>query len=241
MKERSERHGGRLTLIVRMTFIYNKEKKGAAGVDRAMFAFGNEGEAMGTVTEWAGNAQLLMASAEQNLKVTSLPAAASMFMRRYGLFLAGHLAVFSKERRIWDGDPDKVEIVMGGGDGWPLLFRLKHENWISCGDEGADFLLNRMAEPVIQMIAKEAKLPAVISRENIFGYALWMYVHILKDTRDLALLPQYERFLRKQKPEEAMANFSRLTCCLYKEVPGCEKCPYCPLLKKKNCETAQTL
>lgn len=210
-------------------------------MDRAMFAFAEEGEAVGTVTDWTEHVQLLAASAGQRLKVTSLPAAASMFMRRYGLFLTGHLAVFSEERRIWNGNTDEIEIVIGSGDGWPLLFRLKHENWISCGDEGADRVLNHLAEPVIRTIAKEAKLPAMISRENFFGYALWMYVHILKDTRDLTLLPEFERFLRGQSPKDAMANFSRLTCCLYKEVPGCEKCPYCPLLKKKNCETAQTL
>ncbi|WP_050180364.1 hypothetical protein [Domibacillus robiginosus] len=210
-------------------------------MDRTMFAFAEEGKAIGTVKEWADHIQLLMASAEQDIKVTSLPAAASMFMRRYGLFLAGHLAVFSKERRIWNGDADEIEIVMGSGDGWPLLFRLKHENWVSCGDEGADLLISRLAEPIILHLSKKAKLPAMISRENIFGYVLWMYVHILNDTRDLALLPGFQRFLRGQSPQDAMANFSRLTCCLYKEVPGCEKCPYCPLLGKKNCETARTI
>lgn len=210
-------------------------------MDRSMFAFGNDGEKLGTVMEWAADVEILAASAQKSLQVTSLPAAASMFMRRYGLFIAGHLAVFSKERRIWDGSPDDVEILMGEGEGWPLLFRLKHENWVSCQDEGADLLLSRLVEPVISQITKSTKLPAIISRENIFGYVLWMYVHILNDTRDFALLPQFERFLQNQKPEEAMANFKRLTCCLYKEVPGCEKCPYCPLLGKKSCETARSL
>jgi ferric iron reductase protein FhuF len=57
-------------------------------------------------------------------------------------------------------------------------------------------ILERLVNPVIEALAVNAKLPPVISWENLFGYALWMYVNVLKETKDLRLLTGYERFLR---------------------------------------------
>ncbi|WP_046175963.1 hypothetical protein [Domibacillus indicus] len=210
-------------------------------MDLTMFTFTEGKIPAGTVFSWTKDIDILAASVKKGLGTDSLPVAASMFMRRYGLFIAGHLAVFSAERRIWTGTPDEIEVVIGEGEAWPILFQLSHQKWEKCGEEGAEKIAARLVDPVVKLLAKNARLPAVISRENIFGYVLWMYVHIVKDTRDLPLLKQYERFLQNRTPEEAMANFSRLTCCLYKEVPGCEKCSYCPLLKEKQCGTAKTL
>lgn len=210
-------------------------------MDLAMFKFTEGHEPIGTVRSWAENIQLLSESAQQDLGALTAPTAASMFMRRYGLFVAGHLAVFATERKVWTGSAAEVEIVIGEGEPWPVLFQLSHDRWEMCGDEGIEKLLERLVDPVVSLMAKNARLPAVISRENLFGYMLWMYVHVIEDTRDLSLLPQYERFLQKQSPEDAMANFKRLTCCLYKEVPGFDKCPYCPLLMEKQCETAKSM
>jgi hypothetical protein len=67
-----------------------------------------------------------MASAKKYLGLTSIPADASIFMRRYGLFVAGHLYVFSKERYIWNGGPADIDIVIVTGEPWPIFFQLKH-------------------------------------------------------------------------------------------------------------------
>jgi ferric iron reductase protein FhuF len=195
------------------------------------FKFIQNERASGTMNEWVHHTDILMASAKKHLGLTSIPAAASIFMRRYGLFITGHLYLFSKERRIWNGSPAVIDIVIDTGEPWPIFFQLKHNQWEPCGDEGAGLILERLVNPVIEALADNMKLPPVISRENLFGYALWMYVHILEDTRDLRLLKGYERFLQNKDPLEAMENYSRLTCCLYKEAPGCDKCPYCPLHK----------
>ncbi|WP_143331920.1 hypothetical protein [Domibacillus antri] len=204
------------------------------------FKFMKNEPASGTVYDWLSHIDTLTASAKAHLKVTSIPAAASLWMRRYGLFIAGHLYMFSKYRRVWNGTPDQIEMVAGSGEPWPLFFQLKHEEWEECDDGGAGLILDRLVNPVIELLAKNAKLSPIISRENLFGYALWMYVNVLEDADDLRLLKGYERFLQKKKPAEAMENFSRQTCCLYKEVPGCSKCPYCPLLKEKQCVISQS-
>ncbi|OMP66489.1 hypothetical protein [Domibacillus epiphyticus] len=200
------------------------------------FHFTENEPVSGTVHDWVHHIDTLTASAEAHLKLASIPAAASMWMRRYGLFITGHLYMFSKYRRVWNGTPAQVGIVIRSGESWPLFFQLNHEKWDQCDDDGARLILDRLVNPVIELLAKNAKLPPVISRENIFGYALWMYVNVLEDAGDLRLLREYERFLQKKGPAEAMQSYTRMTCCLYKEVPGCDKCPYCPMVKEKACE-----
>ncbi|HJB22872.1 MAG TPA: hypothetical protein H9946_01855, partial [Candidatus Jeotgalibaca pullicola] len=41
----------------------------------------------------------------------------------------------------------------------------------------------------------------------------------------------FKQYLQNEEPLEAMANYKRTTCCLLKELPDTEKCPYCPLNK----------
>jgi len=47
----------------------------------------------------------------------------------------------------------------------------------------------------------------------------------------------FKQYLNNQQALDAMANYKRLTCCLYKELPNTEKCPYCPLAKSKSTST----
>ena len=118
-------------------------------MDLAMFKFTEGREPIGTVRSWAENIQLLSESAQQDLGALTAPTAASMFMRRYGLFVAGHLAVFATERKVWTGSAAEVEIVIGEGEPWLVLFQLSHDRWEMCGDEGIEKLLERLVDPVV--------------------------------------------------------------------------------------------
>ena len=42
----------------------------------------------------------------------------------------------------------------------------------------------------------------------------------------------FKQYLQNEEALAAMANYKRTTCCLLKELPDTEKCPYCPLNRK---------
>ena len=115
-------------------------------------------------------------------------------------------------------------------------------------EEDIRFILERYGHPVVNYLSKRAKISKLILWENIWGYVLWMYSMILQENSpsaqyDLDVLLEdetwkpamrrspFKQYLKNQQALDAMANYKRTTCCLYKELPNTEKCPYCPLAK----------
>lgn len=173
--------------------------------------------------------------------------AASIFMRRYGFFIAAQLQLYSEYQLVWMGPLEDVQLHVDGGSikftVAPGLFKK-----INTREEALRFVLDYYGHPVVEYVSKLAKISKLILWENIWGYVIWMYTmliqnHSVNAQQDLdALLnddlwkPAMRRspfkvYLQNKNALEAMANYKRTTCCLLKEVPGTDHCPYCPLLK----------
>jgi ferric iron reductase protein FhuF len=173
--------------------------------------------------------------------------AASIYLRRYGFFIAAQLHLMSEHNIIWTGELDDISLVTNSDT---ILFSIPAKDFRHVQNRGADmrFILERYGHPVVTYFSKHAKISKLILWENIWGYVLWMYSMLLQENSpsaqyDLAVLladetwkpamrrSPFKQFIKNQEALDAMANYKRTTCCLYKELPNTEQCPYCPLAK----------
>ncbi|MEK4405683.1 MULTISPECIES: hypothetical protein [unclassified Sporosarcina] len=176
--------------------------------------------------------------------------ATSIYMRRHGFFIAAQLHLMSEHNLLWAGDLDDVSLFIENDTIFfsvpPAGFRLVQNR-----EKDIRFILETYGYPVVDYLSKRAKIAKLILWENIWGYVLWMYSMLLQENslfaqQDLDVLlddeawkpamrrSPFKQYLNNQQALDAMANYKRLTCCLYKELPNTEKCPYCPLAKSKS-------
>ncbi|MBO1909839.1 hypothetical protein [Sporosarcina sp. 6E9] len=173
--------------------------------------------------------------------------AASIYLRRYGFFIAAQLHVMSEHNLIWTGELEGISLFTNNDT---ILFSIPSDGFRIVQNQGSDirFILEKYGHPVVTYFSKHAKISKLILWENIWGYVLWMYSMLLKENSpsaqyDLAVLladetwkpamrrSPFKQFIKSQEALDAMANYKRTTCCLYKELPNTEQCPYCPLVK----------
>ncbi|MCG3086669.1 IucA/IucC family C-terminal-domain containing protein [Sporosarcina cyprini] len=168
--------------------------------------------------------------------------AASVYMRRHGFFMAGLFLSISQHQIMWRRGIDEVGIFLKDGlihyaipetAGHPVTKR----------EEALRSVLDQWGHPFVEALSKRAKISKWILWENVWGYVIWMYANLdspYKDA-DLNLLLQddswkpamrrspFQRYLQGETVEEASQYYKRTTCCLYKELPDTDMCPYCPL------------
>ncbi len=173
--------------------------------------------------------------------------AASIYMRRHGFFIAAQLHVMSEHNLLWAGNLEDVSLFIENDT---LLFSVPATGFRTVKDREQDirFILESYGHPIVEYVSKHAKIAKLILWENVWGYVLWMYSMLLQENSsfaqdDLAILLEddtwkpamrrspFKQYLNNQQALDAMANYKRTTCCLYKELPNTEKCPYCPLAK----------
>lgn len=174
--------------------------------------------------------------------------AASIFMRRFGFFIVAQLHMISKFDLLWTGKLEDISLVIDEGN---MSFSIPSHSFRTIQDRESDirFLLEQFGHPVVDYLSMRAHISKLILWENIWGYVIWMYSMLFQEIstsaqNDLAILlndetwkPQlrrspFKQFLQNEPVLEAMANYKRTTCCLYKELPNTDKCPYCPLNRK---------
>jgi ferric iron reductase protein FhuF len=171
--------------------------------------------------------------------------AASVYLRRYGFFIAAQLHVMSEHNILWIGEIDDISLFTNNDT---IKFSIPAKGFRNVHNRQEDirFILERYGHPVVTYFSKRAKISKLILWENIWGYVLWMYSMLLQESSpsaqyDLAILlddetwkpsmrrSPFKQFIKNQQALDAMANYKRTTCCLYKELPNTEQCPYCPL------------
>ncbi|WP_172373677.1 hypothetical protein [Sporosarcina jiandibaonis] len=172
---------------------------------------------------------------------------ASVYLRRYGFFIAAQLHIMSEHNLLWTGELDDISLFTNSDT---ILFSIPSKGFRNVQNRGEDirFILEKYGHPVVTYFSKQAKISKLILWENIWGYVLWMYSMLLQENSpsaqyDLTVLlddetwkpamrrSPFKQFIKNQPAVDAMANYKRMTCCLYKELPSTEQCPYCPLAK----------
>lgn len=183
----------------------------------------------------------LIAEITQSSEAPSEAVASSIFMRRFGFFITAQLHLLA-QGKMWNGPLEEIHLLnTEGGISFEIDERYIRER------QGGDLetVLKTYALPVVEAFRKAGHVSKIILWENIWGYAIWMYgmTDSEQAERDIETLldaeiwqPEmrksfFRQFLDGRSFDEAKAEYKRITCCLYKELPGTDKCPYCPLKK----------
>lgn len=178
--------------------------------------------------------------------------AASMWFRRYAFFITAQLYMISKHRLTWNGSLSDIEVLDDPEeDQWFPTFWLKENSWSAVPEEEStqalQAVLKRFGSDVIVPLSKSTKVSKLILWENIWGYTVWMYAELLKQCcikerveADIENLlddgmwlnfekrSPFKRFIGEKTIPESMNPYKRVTCCLYYQIEGQVKCPYCP-------------
>ncbi|MBB4826818.1 hypothetical protein HNO89_004100 [Sporosarcina luteola] len=167
--------------------------------------------------------------------------AASVYMRRHGFFMAGLFLSISKHQIMWDRGVDEVGLFLKEGlIHYAIPETARHP--VGNREEALRSVLDQWGHPFVEALSKRAKISKWILWENVWGYVIWMYANLDSPHKDadLNLLLQdaswkpamrrspFQRYLQDASVEEASQHYKRTTCCLYKELPGTDMCPYCP-------------
>ena len=174
--------------------------------------------------------------------------ATSVYMRRHGFFLTGLFHMLSNFNLQFTGKLEDVSLFIENGT---IHFSILPDSFEYVQDrhEAIRSLLGQYGHPVVEYMSKRAHVSKLILWENVWGYVLWMYSMLLNEgcpaaQRDLDFLLEdetwkphmrrspFKQYLQNEEPLDAMANYKRTTCCLLKELPDTETCPYCPLNRK---------
>ena len=167
--------------------------------------------------------------------------AASIFMRRFGFFITAQFYLLA-HGKIWDGPLDEIHLENTEGN---ISFTVDERFIRERREDDLEAVLKIFAFPVVGSFSKAGHVSKIILWENLWGYMIWMYgmLDSKQAEDDVAALmtdelwqPEMKRsffrqFLGGRSFEEAKADYKRITCCLYKELPETDKCPYCPLQK----------
>lgn len=174
----------------------------------------------------------------------SVAVASSIFMRRFGFFITAQLHLLA-HGRMWDGPLEEIHLTKTpGGLSFEVADRFIRER--RPGDLEA--VLKKYALPVVEAFRKSGHVSKIILWENIWGYAIWMYgmLDSSQAKEDVEALldaevwqPEmrksfFRQFLGGRSFSEAKSDYQRITCCLYKELPDTNKCPYCPIQKSAS-------
>lgn len=171
--------------------------------------------------------------------------AASVYMRRHGFFMTGLFHMLSKFNLLYTGKLEDISLFIENGT---IQFTIPPDSFEDVHDrhEALRYILIHYGHPVVEYMSKRGHVSKLILWENVWGYVLWMYSMLINEENhaaqsDLDFLVEdktwkphmrrspFKQYLQNEEPLAAMANYKRTTCCLLKELPNTDKCPYCPL------------
>ncbi|QBP42258.1 hypothetical protein [Paenisporosarcina antarctica] len=208
-------------------------------VDDARKPFMTLGEAL---TEH-GNKSLLQTVRD----VTGAPTdavAASVFFRCFGFFLAAQFQTIAVHQKMFAGPLNQIGLIQ---EEYTFKFIVPSEEFVEIQDakQALRLVLDTYGHPSVEIFSKQANISKLILWENIWGYVIWIYSLLIKDNvesasqhLDFLLLDStwspnmrrspFKQYLQNHSALHAMKDYSRVTCCLLKELPETNKCPYCP-------------
>jgi ferric iron reductase protein FhuF len=173
--------------------------------------------------------------------------AASVFFRRLGFFLAAQFQTIAVHQQVFVGPLKQVGIIQ---EEYTFKFTVPSEGFLEVQDsqQALRFVLDTYGHPLVENFSKQANISKLILWENIWGYVIWVYSQLIQEgvesaSKDLDILlldhtwkphmrrSPFKQYLQNQSALDAMKEYKRITCCLLKEMPNTNKCPYCPHAK----------
>jgi len=182
------------------------------------------------------------------------PVAASFFMRRVGMFISMQFYMMTMYDEIWDGPLEQLQFFSTTEYGNktistlipPEYFRDVHEN----REMDVQLIWEKQCLPIIDQLRSQCSISPLTLWENVFGYLLWHYYtffenpaleesarhdwDLLKDPTMWKAFTSKEYlhfYLKDRNPSELINTTVRTTCCFSKDIPGLQKCGFCPQAK----------
>jgi len=179
--------------------------------------------------------------------------AASYIMRRYGMFISTQFVMLATYDELWMGNAEDLMFgsnVEYGNKGISMYLNKSHYSDV---EEQSRFdvirrVLHEQIHSLVVEIRKHSSVSPLTLWENVFGFMLWHYNVLLEQPStstqariDLELLKTdklwegiasqslFNKYLKGLEPAQLLNSTVRSTCCFSKDVPGLQKCGFCPL------------
>ncbi|MGB3262274.1 hypothetical protein [Paenisporosarcina sp.] len=178
---------------------------------------------------------------------------ASYLMRRYGMFVSTQFVMLSTYDELWMGQHEDLMFAANVEYGVKGISMYIDKNDY-CDVENLpreaiiQKILNEHIYSLILEIRKHSSVSPLTLWENVFGFLLWHYAVLLgnpateKQARiDIEILKSptvwqgiskhslFQVYLKNLEPAQLLNSPVRTTCCFSKDVPGLQKCGFCPL------------
>ena len=180
------------------------------------------------------------------------PIAASFFMRRVGMFISMQFYMMTVYDEIWDGPLEQLQFFSTTEYGIKTISTyIPEEFFRDVKENRADdilLILEQQCFAIIQQIRTKCSISPVTLWENVFGYLLWHYYTFFENPvieeqalEDWTLLQDegiwsnftsksyLATYLKGKRPAQLMNTTVRTTCCFSKDIPGLQKCGFCPI------------
>lgn len=173
--------------------------------------------------------------------------AASVFFRRLGFFMAAQFQTIAVHKKMFAGPLEHVNVFH---EDKTFKFSVPSADFVcvDASEPALRFVLETYGHPLVELYCKQAKIPKLVLWENIWGYVIWVYGQMIQENvesavkdLDVLLLDEtwkphmrrspFKQYLQNESALDAMKDYKRVTCCLLKEMPETDKCPYCPHAK----------
>lgn len=210
-------------------------------------------EPTGTILFHAKNVDIALPVIKLISGAPNDPIAASFFMRRVGMFISMQFYMMTLYEEIWDGPLEQLQFFATKEYGNNTIstyipveyFRDVKENRA----EDIQLIWEHQCFSIIQQLRTQCSISPITLWENVFGYLLWHYHVFFENPRSteqaqkdwtllqddtiwkaFSLKSHLAIYLKGKPPAELLNTVIRTTCCFSKDIPGLQKCGYCPFV-----------
>lgn len=185
--------------------------------------------------------------------ISNKTVAASYLMRRYGMFISTQFVMLATYDELWLGQHEELMFAANveyGNKG--ISMYIDKKDFMDVENLPRETLIQNILKEqtysLILEIRKHSAVSPLTLWENVFGFLLWHYAVLLgnpateKQARiDLEILKSsnvwegiakqslFKAYLKDLEPAQLLNSPVRTTCCFSKDVPGLQKCGFCPL------------
>ncbi|QFF97509.1 hypothetical protein PB01_01045 [Psychrobacillus glaciei] len=179
------------------------------------------------------------------------PIAASFFMRRVGMFISMQFYMMTMYDEIWDGPLESLQFfVTTEYNNKTISTYIPAEYFRNVKEHRAEdirLVWEHQCYPIIQQLRAQCSISPLTLWENVFGYLLWHYYvfldnpviaeqakidwNLLQDDemwKKFTTKSSLSNYLKGKNPAQLINAPVRTTCCFSKDIPGLQKCGFCP-------------